>query len=157
MRLFYYVDEYGLTLVRSLNAVGIAVSFACLAFLAARAAAPLPLNVSAGRIMRIMLIFYTAWSCLLPVRMIAVYNAAKYAGGHPVELQYLQHLGPDAYPALERALRHNPSAYVAPYSEYVHSWAKDERSRLKDASLLEWNPARGPAMKSLDRIIELSK
>lgn len=156
LRLYYYVDEYGLTLVRSLNAVGIAVSFACLAFVAVRAADPLPLNVSIGRILRITLVFFTAWSCLLPVRMIAEYNARKYASGHQVELRYFRHLGPDAYPAFERAMQYDPSAGKTPYREYIKTWAVLEKERLKTATFFEWNPATDPAMQSLDKIIERS-
>lgn len=98
-RLAYYIDEKGLSLVRSLNAAGIALSFACLIYLAVLTARPATLYRAIGMIARFSLIFYVAWAWTFPARTIAWYNAEKYIEGRPIELWYLGHLGPDAYPA----------------------------------------------------------
>ncbi len=153
-RLWYYVAEYELTIVRSENAAGIVVSFISLAYLAYLVSKPQTFNRTVGFIAQIFLIVYVAWMCTMPVRTIAHYNAKNYISGHRVQISYLPYLGPDAYPDYSEIL-----IFAKPYSqasvlcyEDTREWDDSELKRLKEMKWFEWNPSHMAAEEALETI-----
>lgn len=156
-RLWFYVSEYAVTLVRSVNAAGIVVSFCCLGLLCVRVARPLAIGRTLGQIALIFVVVYTAWSFTMPVRRIAEYNTKAYLNGvSTVEIDYLWYLGPDTYPALstfyaERKRTQDQACTGRELDEY----AIREETRLEKMSWIEWHPGRGKELKSLKEITPL--
>lgn len=157
MRLWYYVTEYGLTLVRSMNAMGVIISFVCLALLSVRVVRPADTEHTIGGVARIFMTAYVLWSCTMPVRVIAVYNVPRYLAGHQIELKYLAYLGPDAYSPMSEVLRRGKTVMNTPDREKLsRAWVDETISLLEKRSWVEWNPGTRPAIESL-KTVDTSK
>ena len=155
VRLVNYVDGYGLTLVRSLNFMGVALSFVCLGYLAVRVARPHSVYTSVSFIAKLFLVFFTIWSCLMPVQVIAWYNTQKLEYHPEHYIEYFQYLGPDTYPDMATWLEQNPDA-VHPAVKYeIRQWAEEERKDLSKRAWFEWNPGLARARAALDRLVDI--
>jgi len=147
IRLYYYVLDAGLTLVRTLNSVGIGLSLVCIVYFSIRVVSPVHSSVAAGHIAKMFIVAYVVWACCLPVRSICMFNTWWFQNNpQSIDLTYMRYLGPYTYPYIIEVIT-KPGFEDEGMDWWL--WARNEEFRFEKLSWTEWSPTSDAAHDAL--------